>query len=143
MKGARIAMGNDNCIYGNYMKKLVLILIVFVLASCSNGVVIEYTVVKANEKNDDVKNDTITGIVISFRSPDPCLLTYDGFVYSVKGNWSQGGYAYASKPLPISNEEKVIKFEQRHVEDCKIGVYGTKVYPKEVRKKYSKELVKK
>ena len=125
------------------MKKLVLFLTVFIFASCTDGVIIEYTVIKGNEKNDDVKNDTITGVVISYREPDPCLLVYDGFVYSIKSNWSQGGRVSKSKPLPISNGERILKFEQRYVEDRKIGFYETKIYPKEIRKKYSKVLVKK
>lgn len=125
------------------MKKLVLFLTIFVFASCTDGVIIEYTVIKGNEKNAGDKNDTITGIVISYREPEPCLLVYDGFVYSIQGNWSQGGRVSKSKPLPISSEERILKFEQRYVEDCKIGFYGTTIYPKEIRKKYSKELVRK
>lgn len=128
------------------MKKLVLILIMFVLASCSDGVIVEYTVVKEFEEDCSKKNDTITGKIISYKTSkinEPCLITYDGRIYSIRGNWDQGGLVSKSKPLPISNREKFIKFEQKQVEYCKIGIMGTKVYPKEIRKKYSKELVRK
>lgn len=124
------------------VKKLVLILIMFVLASCSDGVVVEYTIVKEFEEDCSKKNDTITGKIISYKKNEPCLITYDGRVYSIQGNWEQGGFVSKSKPLPISNREKIIKFEQKQVEYCKIGIMGTKAYPKEIRKKYSKELVR-
>ena len=126
------------------MKKFIVFALgILLFASCSSGIVVEYTIVKEGTKNGETYKDTIKGNTISYSygtNYDICSLVYNGNSYAIKGNWNQdiGGGEY--QVLSIEQEEKVTYFNWEPVEYCKIGFFKRKVYPKETRDKYSKIL---